>query len=264
MKEIQVTSSTDLYKFFVSIDRIIDTEQRPIIVFIPGLASSKEQWKEFISLIPQQFGVISIELRSHGKNSVSASPLSLFQMTNDLLDILNEVNATSVHIVGYSLGGYIGLNAAMIKPNLVKSLTMHATKFYWEESIFSTMNMLISPELLLEKNPKAVENMLQDHGDKWQEVLKAGQLILSEVYNNGLKTQDLMHVKCPVVVSVGANDEFIQIQDALELSKALPKGTLQVIPFAKHSLKTAPPQSFVSSILDTIQFCEKASKPKQD
>jgi pimeloyl-ACP methyl ester carboxylesterase len=257
MKEIQVASSTDLYSFTVSVDRIEPNSTAPVIVFIPGLASSKDQWNSFISLVPQQYGVITVELRSHGKNDMSLSPVTIEQMTTDLLDILEHINATSVHLVGYSLGGYIGLNLARKRPDIVKSLTMHATKFFWNESIFSTMNMLVSPELLLEKNPKAVQFMLQDHGEKWQEVLKAGQNILSEVFRSGLKLEDVLTVQCPVVVSVGAFDEFIPATEALELASALPKGTVQVIPFAKHNLKTVPPPIFVASIIATIAYTEK-------
>lgn len=259
MKEIQIASTTDVYSLNVTIERVDAVATVPIIVFLPGLASSKEQWNAFLPFIPQNFGVISIELRSHGKNELSLTPLTIEQMTNDVVDVLQQSNATSVHIVGYSLGGYIGLNLARKRPEIVKSLTMHATKFFWNESMYSTMNMLVSPNLLLEKNPKAAQFMLQDHGEKWQEVLKAGQSVLTEVYTNGLHVEDILSVECPVVVSVGAFDEFIPVTEATELATALPKGTLQVIPFAKHSLKTIPPQVFIASVLATIAYTEKIS-----
>lgn len=259
MKEIQIASSTDLYSINVSIELVDQSTSIPVIVFLPGLASSKEQWNAFLSLVPANFGVISIELRSHGKNELSVSPLTIEQMTNDVVDVLQQCNATSVHLVGYSLGGYIGLNLARIRPSIVKSVTMHATKFFWNENIYSTMNMLVSPKLILEKNPKVAQFMLQDHGEKWQEVLKAGQNVLSEVFTNGLHIKDILSVECPVVVSVGALDEFIPISEAIELATALPNGTLQVIPFAKHSLKTVPPQVFIASVLATIAYSEKVS-----
>lgn len=257
MKEIQIASSTDVYSLNVTIERLESIESLPIIVFLPGLASSKEQWNAFLPLVPPNFGVISIELRSHGKNEMSITPLTIEQMTKDVLDVLQHSNATSVHLVGYSLGGYIGLNLARKRPDIVNSLTMHATKFFWNETIYTTMNMLVSPHLLLEKNPKAAQFMLQDHGEKWQEVLKAGQTVLTEVYTNGLQVDDILSVDCPVVVSVGAFDEFIPVSEAADLATALPKGTLQVLPFVKHSLKTVPPQVFIASVLATIGYSEK-------
>lgn len=257
MTEIQIASTTDVYSLNVSIERLDSREMMPIIVFLPGLASSKEQWNAFLPFVPPTFGVISIELRSHGKNEMSLTPLTIEQMTNDVVDVLKQNNASSVHIVGYSLGGYIGLNLARKRPDIVKSLTMHATKFFWNESMYTTMNMLVSPSLLLEKNPKAAQFMLQDHGEKWQEVLKAGQNVLTEVYTKGLHVEDVLSVECPVVVSVGAFDEFIPVSEAIDLATALSKGTLQVIPFAKHSLKTVPPQVFIASVLATIAYSEK-------
>lgn len=257
MKEIQIASSTDIYSLTVSIELVDSVASLPIIMFLPGLASSKEQWNTFLPLVPPNFGVISIELRSHGKNELSVSPLTIEQMTNDVLDVLQQCNATSVHLVGYSLGGYIGLNLARKRPDIVKSLTMHATKFFWNETMYTTMNMLVSPNLILEKNPKAAQFMLQDHGEKWQEVLKAGQSVLSEVFTNGLHVEDIHSVDCPVVVSVGAFDEFIPVSEASELASALPKGTLQVLPFVKHALKTVPPQVFIASVLATIAYSEK-------
>lgn len=257
MKEIQIASTSDIYSLNVSIERLEEIESMPIIVFLPGLASSKEQWNTFLPLVPPNFGVISIELRSHGKNEISITPLTIEQMTKDVMDVVQQSKATTVHLVGYSLGGYIGLNLARKRLDIVKSLTMHATKFFWNEAIYTTMNMLVSPHLLLEKNPKAAQFMLQDHGEKWQEVLKAGQDVLTEVYTNGLQVEDVLSVECPVVVSVGAFDEFIPVSEAADLATALPKGTLQVLPFVKHSLKTVPPQVFIASVLATIAYSEK-------
>ena len=102
------------------------------IVLIHGMGCAASAWKPIIPKLAKQFEVITIELPGHGQSPYS--PIQKMDPTS-LADLciqnLKEIGIDQFHLVGNSLGGWISLEMAVLKPTAVKTLTALAPAGLW-------------------------------------------------------------------------------------------------------------------------------------
>ena len=103
---------------------------RGTILLISGFTSPSTFWHQnFIqSIVETGYQVIRFDNRSVGlsdwlKNWRRDSPYKIGDMVNDAVAVLDQNNIKKAHVVGYSMGGCIGLGLAIEYPERVLSLT---------------------------------------------------------------------------------------------------------------------------------------------
>ena len=104
----------------------------PAILLIMGGASSMDWWQDGFCerLVAGPRFVVRYDHRDTGR-SVSyepgAAPYSLRDLAEDAVGILDAFDLESVHLVGMSVGGWIGQLVALDRPDRVASLTLIST-----------------------------------------------------------------------------------------------------------------------------------------
>jgi pimeloyl-ACP methyl ester carboxylesterase len=160
-------------------------------------------------------------------------------LLNDLTGLLDHLKADTVHIAGYSLGGYIGLMLALNQPRRVRTLMMHATKFFWTPESAEKFRTQMDPDMLAEKVPAYADQLVQDHGARqWRILVRQAADLTNDLLNNGIPERTIAHVQTPVLVSVGDRDELVPVSEALRLSRGMPQGQLLVLPTVRHPFQT--------------------------
>ncbi|WP_186577205.1 alpha/beta fold hydrolase [Aquibacillus kalidii] len=90
------------------------TEHRNSIILLHGLGSTGASFDEVATQLSKSFNVFAFDLPGHGK-STCVNTEEFFSM-NSLADwvhsVVNHLNIKNFHLVGHSLGGYIGLTYA--------------------------------------------------------------------------------------------------------------------------------------------------------
>jgi 3-oxoadipate enol-lactonase len=84
--------------------------------FFPAYASLAESYR-----------VIALDLRGHGRGMRSAERFTLEDCADDAATLLGQLGAGRVIVVGYSMGGPVGLLLAQRHPGTVAALVMQAT-----------------------------------------------------------------------------------------------------------------------------------------
>lgn len=84
--------------------------------FFPAYASLAESYR-----------VIALDLRGHGRGMRSAEPFTLEDCADDAAALLGQLGTGPVIVVGYSMGGPVGLLLARRHPGTVAALVMQAT-----------------------------------------------------------------------------------------------------------------------------------------
>ena len=97
----------------------------PPVVLLHGLAEDHRSWDPVIAHLGS-FTTYAVDLRGHGGTAVGEPAGTLSQLGNDLVAFLGAVSGPAA-VVGYSLGGTIGLKAAVDEPALIKHLVVVAT-----------------------------------------------------------------------------------------------------------------------------------------
>jgi pimeloyl-ACP methyl ester carboxylesterase len=107
------------------------------ILFLHGALGCKKHWEPIVSLLSSQSNIHVLDFPSHGDSSVIINKLLLTDLVDFVRSYILQHQLNNVTIVGYSLGGYVGLKLAEEQlPGLEKVITI-ATKLNWNKEITS-------------------------------------------------------------------------------------------------------------------------------
>jgi 3-oxoadipate enol-lactonase len=91
------------------------------VVLIHGLGLDAAMWDPQWRVLQKEFRAIRYDLRGFGRSTVPTGPYSHCE---DLLGLLDFLEARPAHVVGLSMGGRVALRFALEQPNSVRSLTL--------------------------------------------------------------------------------------------------------------------------------------------
>ncbi|MDE0170660.1 MAG: alpha/beta hydrolase [bacterium] len=97
----------------------------PAVVLLHGLAEDHRSWSPVAPYLGS-FTTYAVDLRGHGRTTAGRGAGTLMQLSDDLIIFLQAVSGPAA-VVGYSLGGAIGLKAATAAPDLIRHLVVVAT-----------------------------------------------------------------------------------------------------------------------------------------
>ena len=93
---------------------------RPLVI-VHGLFGSSDNWRALAKQLAHYAEVITVDLRNHGR-----SPHSLEQnyrlMTDDLAELLDDLNLDRVDMIGHSLGGKVAMSFSQHYPQRLHKL----------------------------------------------------------------------------------------------------------------------------------------------
>jgi pimeloyl-ACP methyl ester carboxylesterase len=211
------------------------------LLLLPGLLGAAHQWHRFVAPLAADFQVVLVELRGHGRSENRAATLEPGQMVQDLAGVLDHLGIEATHVAGYSLGGYLGLILHLNEPRRIRTLLMHATKFYWSQEAVAKMRQQLDPDSLAEKVPGYANQLAIDHGaTRWRSLVRQSADLVGQLGQTGLTEGMVRRAQIPILVSVGDRDELIPLPEAQRLSRVFPDGKLLVLPGVQHPLASVP------------------------
>jgi len=85
--------------------------------------------------LAESYRVIALDLRGHGRGMRSIEPFSLEDCADDAAVLLEQLEAGRVIVVGYSMGGPVGLLLARRHREQVAAVVMQATALEWRRAV---------------------------------------------------------------------------------------------------------------------------------
>ncbi|MDR3462533.1 MAG: alpha/beta hydrolase [Beijerinckiaceae bacterium] len=108
------------------IDLVYSLGSRPLVLLIHGNSSCKEIFAaQILALREQGYGVLALDLPGHGASENAKNPSAVYSFpgyAGIVAEILDFFSINSVHVVGWSLGGHIGLELMGRDPRVVSLL----------------------------------------------------------------------------------------------------------------------------------------------
>jgi pimeloyl-ACP methyl ester carboxylesterase len=94
----------------------------PAIVFIHGTRLCRTAWAAQMAELRDEFRVIALDLPGHG--SMAGEPFTLATAHAHAIRVLEEAAGGGAILVGLSLGGYVAMDVAAARPDLVRGLVL--------------------------------------------------------------------------------------------------------------------------------------------
>lgn len=100
----------------------------PLVLLHGGLMTI-ETFGPVLPALAKTHEVIAIEAQGHGRTGPLDRPMSFDNMAADVAEVIKSLGYDKVDVVGYSMGGTIGLRLALAHPELVKRLVIASAPF---------------------------------------------------------------------------------------------------------------------------------------
>lgn len=204
----------------------------PLIV-LHGAADSIESMRNAIIALSENYRVIAVDTRGHGRSTDSDQPFSYDLFAKDIIELMDLLEIDKAHIVGLSDGGITGLAIAITYPDRIIKLVTIGANFSPEGLTNQVIESMSSGEFF-ENIPSPIYKKYAPDPSKWPDLIeKLRQMILSEP---NYTQDDLGKIQAPVLVMLGERDKFILIEHTEELHRMIANSTLFIVPIAGHNV----------------------------
>ncbi|MGB3774966.1 MAG: alpha/beta hydrolase [Leeuwenhoekiella sp.] len=96
----------------------------PACILLHGFLENSSIWKTFSLQLEKNYNVICIDLPGHGKSDISKELVSIEGMAMAVQEVVKAEKLDRMHIVGHSMGGYVGLSLAHLHPESISQLIL--------------------------------------------------------------------------------------------------------------------------------------------
>jgi len=97
------------------------------LLLIGGLAADSQSWLPIVPLLATRCRVITCDNRCVGRTVPQDVATSVPAMADDCVALVRHLGLDSVHVLGYSMGGFIAQDLATRHPGLVDRLVLAST-----------------------------------------------------------------------------------------------------------------------------------------
>ncbi|RYZ41106.1 MAG: alpha/beta hydrolase [Myxococcaceae bacterium] len=94
------------------------------VLLLHGLGSSGSDWERVTPRLSAHHRLLVPDARGHGRSDKPAGAYDVALFAHDIAALCDGLGLTSVHIVGLSMGGMMGFQLAVDRPDLVRSLVV--------------------------------------------------------------------------------------------------------------------------------------------
>jgi len=213
------------------------------VLLVHGFGSSREQnWKStgwYRSLTEAGHSVVAMDCRGHGQSDKPHDEASYghARMAEDVIAVMDAAGLSAVHLVGYSMGGFIGIRVLARFPARVLSLSLGGVGEHYltGRNVSSEGSRQVIAEALLTEDKAGITDprgrLFRDFADqpgKDRFALAACMRAMSPA----LPAAALSQLKAPVLVFCGEKDHIAGPAPAL--AAAFAHGVAATIPGRDH------------------------------
>jgi pimeloyl-ACP methyl ester carboxylesterase len=253
----------------VNIRYVVAGKGEPVIL-VHGFAGNLEMWRPLIADLSKDHEVIALDCRGHGKSDKPHEPKQYgMEMVNDITRLMDHLQISKAHIMGYSMGGGIVMKMLVEHPDRFATAVIGANRGFRAEDIeqqasltkYLQSGMSFSEAVIAAAPPDAPplsaeqrDALKRDDPNHDTRALAAQRLGNKELIVND---DSLKANKVPALVIYGGRDHA---EDYDDFKKMFSNAEYAVIPGAGHASAVQSPE-FVK---DIRAFLQEHQRPNAD
>jgi 3-oxoadipate enol-lactonase len=218
------------------------------LILIHGLGSSGADWLLQVAVLQRRFRLIIPDLPGCGQSARPRGSCSIAGFAAALWSLLDHLEVPRTNIVGFSLGGAVGMEMALQRPDavhrlaLINSLAAYRLD-HWRKWLEASLPMLLIPLLGMRRTARLAARRLFPH--PWQRLLRERAAVAVSTVSAGAylatgcallrwsAVQRLQALRCKVLM-IAAENDFTPLAEKRALASKL-SADLVVVRGSRHA-----------------------------
>ncbi len=232
-----------------------------------GYLATKDDWDPaFLAALAERWDVIATDSRGVGDWDGPLGEPGVEQLAADALDVLDALGIERATLAGWSMGGFVVLEAALARPARAERLVLLATSpgggAATRASPAASRRLRDASGTPDEQARRLISLLFPD--GVWQPIAEEfGDVVAAAREQLGDAaiahqtavidgwpgvTERLAELRMPVLVAAGLEDVVIPAANALALAEGIPQSWLARFPGVGHALMAQVPQALAALI----------------
>lgn len=240
------------------------------VVLIHGYSDNLSMWYNQVSEFTKNYQVLTYDVRGFGETEITKGNYSMKLFAEDLYELLQVLNIKSACVLGYSMGGRIGLEFALTHSDMTVGLIFAnsgigaPTSSEVEERRKVMMNILQKGNIEEISEMMTVSSFSPGFNEKDPVIFQKYKAI--KMQNNPLSYHEIMQMMvaeatappdlgrliCPTLIIAGESDGFMPLDVAETMKRSIKDAVLKVLPTG-HAAALEAPESFNKAVLDFLE-----------
>ncbi len=224
---------------------VLDKKNDVPIVFIHGVGLNHKIWEPQLNIFKNTF--LAYDILGHGKTPLNKENITFDDFSNQLINLINELNIKKIHLVGFSIGSLIARNFASKHSDRLESLILLCSIFKRSEKQqqivkdrfeLAKKSKSLSKQALkrwftdeyLEKNPNTynkISSILEQNNIE-------NFLKIYELFVNHKDNEQFEKIKTKTLIMTGEGDIGSTPEMSVNLSKVINNSNVKIISKGKH------------------------------
>ena len=218
-----------------------------VLLLLHGLSGSSRWWERNVEGLAAAHRVVIPDLAGYGRTPLAGRVPGLREMADILASWLDALRIDSVDVAGHSMGGQVAIHFAVRHPDRLRRLVLvdaagiprpitprNVARFAFE----------IAP-LWRWGDPSFLPVIL---GDAWTAGPRTLLRSIGHILRDDVRPL-LPAIQAPTLIVWGERDNWVPMQHALQLRRAIPGSSLAVVRGAAHMPMVDRPDAFNRLVL---------------
>jgi aminoacrylate hydrolase len=245
------------------------------IVMSAGMGGSGSFWAPQLAALSGRHTVILYDHVGTGRSKTDAACVrSIAGMADDVTGVMDHAGIDAAHIVGHAVGGIVGMELAMSRPERLRSLTV--VNGWGRADPFLRRCFEVRQQLLNQSGPKAYvraqplflfppqwisENIA--HLESQEEHMLAHfpaiatmnqRIEMFLAFDPGAR---LATITTPTLVTTATDDALVPAYLTRQLAAAIPGAQLREVEYGAHAFTAVTPEVFNMMLLDFLESIDE-------
>lgn len=200
------------------------------LFLLHGFTQSSQSWIPFVEEFSDEYEIYLVDLMGHGKSSPFTEELSIRSAAQNLKDLAEHLELDSLNAIGYSYGGEILFQLALLEPDLIKSMIIIGSCGTWEAKDF--------PEFVDYLSYKNIENLPWMRNQQMNEDRIKNILEQFPNYTVTVSESEFKSIKTKTLFVVGDSDPAVPLDCVIQAKTDMPNAFLWIVPNTEHGVHT--------------------------
>lgn len=196
------------------------------LFLLHGYTQSSKIWHGHVDDYLDKYQVYLVDLTGHGKSDAFTEKLSIKKVAEDLNKLVQYLKLDKINAIGFSYGGDVLYQLALINPSILKSMVTVGSLGSWSIKDYPEVEKSYTYE-----TGKDYPWMKEAHKSDRQVRIMFEQF---KNYSVRVSNRELKRIEANVLIVAGDNDQGVPLEEVLRARKYLSNSDLWIIPDTSH------------------------------